>query len=78
METVRYAKDKPRECRYCYWWDPKLKECSRINKKCYYILTEVKKNKKESPCNGCPYGRVYPCVGYCLQKLMMNNKEGGS
>ena len=26
----RYAGDKPKECRYCYWWDRASWSCSRV------------------------------------------------
>lgn len=76
MSTVRYAKDKPKECKYCYWWDCYKKICVRGEEKCYYILPEKKEDpKKKSPCYGCPYGRTSPCVGVCLQKLMKKKER---
>ena len=26
-------------------------------------------------CEGCPYGRYSPCIGYCLQKILLEIKQ---
>lgn len=66
---TRYAADKPKDCRYCYFWEGKKKGCKLGEDQCYYILPEKKPEKKKSPCDGCPYGRVSPCIGYCIRQL---------
>lgn len=44
--------------------------------RCYYLLPPEKEKKKKSPCDGCPYGRVSPCIGYCLREIQQNRNEG--
>lgn len=85
----RYAPDKPKECKHCYFWKGKRKGCSQ--KECYYLLleendgsgavqgntlvSESSKCSKTGDCQGCPYGRHSPCIGYCLQKIMREMRE---
>ena len=84
----RYADDKPRECRYCYFWKGKIKGCSQ--EECYYLLPEENPALVDVPgnlpaqeisrnggggCQGCPYGRHSPCIGYCLKKILREMKE---
>ena len=76
MSEVRYAADKPKECKYCYFWEGKKKGCQLGEERCYYILPLEEEKKKKSPCDGCPYGRVSPCIGYCLREIQQNRKEG--
>ena len=76
MSEVRYAADKPKECKYCYFWEGKKKGCQLGEERCYYLLPPEKEKKKKSPCDGCPYGRVSPCIGYCLREIQQNRNEG--
>ena len=76
MCEVRYASDKPKECKYCYFWEGKKKGCQLGEERCYYLLPPEKEKKKKSPCDGCPYGRVSPCIGYCLREIQQNRNEG--
>lgn len=76
MSEVRYAADKPKECKYCYFWEGKKNGCKLGEERCYYLLPPEKEKKKKSPCDGCPYGRVSPCIGYCLREIQQNRKEG--
>ena len=82
----RYAPDKPKECKHCYFWKGKQKGCSQ--KECCYLLPEDSKEPGEAQgnlpmpksgengnCLGCPYGRHSPCIGYCLQKIMWEMRE---
>lgn len=41
-------------------------------KECYYLLPEEEPEETaaESACSSCPYGKVTPCIGYCLVKIM--------
>ena len=49
MSEIRYSPDKPKDCKYCYWY---YKRKGRTyGDHCYY---EVKPKEKESPCDGCP------------------------
>ena len=38
MSEQRYADDKPRDCRYCYFWNESSEVCERQT--CYYLLPE--------------------------------------
>ena len=35
---------------------------------CYYLISLPPKPKSE--CDGCPYGRDHPCIGWCTKKVM--------
>ncbi|NCB94179.1 MAG: hypothetical protein EOM40_16710 [Clostridia bacterium] len=76
MGKVVYDTDKPQDCKYCYFWLGKRKGCER--KECYYLIKEQPKSTKHKntpgECPGCPYGRVEPCIGYCLAKIMHEMK----
>ena len=65
MSDIQYSPDKPKDCKYCYWYY-KRKGCT-YGDHCYY---EVKPKEKESPCDGCPYGVTSPCIGYCVKELL--------
>ena len=76
-----YASDKPCDCRYCYYWDMRRSDC--IRDKCWYLLP-LPKNIAESfdddgrlisDCRICPYGRVSPCIGYCIAKLYREMRD---
>ena len=75
MNEIRYAADKPKECKYCFFWGGKKKGCELGEAKCYYILPEKKKAEPKSPCDGCPYGRVNPCIGYCLREIQQRGSN---
>lgn len=71
--TVRYAEDKPKDCRYCNFWNEKNKECRLGVENCYYLVPDEEMiNKKKSICDGCPYGRNAPCIGFCMKKIIGN------
>lgn len=74
MHGTRFSEEKPKDCRYCYFWCGKKKCCSLGKAECYYkvIEEEVKKNE----CSDCPYGKHSPCIGWCMKKLLSSN--GGS
>lgn len=67
MKT-QYAADKPSDCRYCYYWKNTRKGCSLGKANCYYRISPPPKSK--SDCDGCPYGRAQPCIGWCTKKLL--------
>ena len=48
----RYEEDKPRDCRYCYYWAGRVRGCSR--KECWYLIPLPEKPKKEFDENGVP------------------------
>jgi hypothetical protein len=76
----KYSGDKPKDCAYCYFWGGKKKGC--IQEQCYYLLPEsppvLKPGKHWIPCEGCPYGKYDPCIGYCIEKILKEGKDGSS
>lgn len=68
MNKNLYAPEKPNDCRYCYFWSGNRKRCSLGTQNCYYLITAPRKEKSE--CEGCPYGRDHPCIGWCTKKIM--------
>lgn len=78
MDRIRYAADKPQDCKYCYFWQGKVKGCQR--QQCYYFLPEKPKeavtniSPVQGECKDCPYGRIEPCVGYCIDKILHEMK----
>ena len=74
MKNPKYTKDKPKECRYCYWWSKYMKKCIRKKDECYYIQKKPKPKPRE-PCTGCPYGRVFPCVSFCMKSILKKQQE---
>ena len=68
VDKQRYTEDKPQDCNYCYFWNDKRNCCTKTE--CYYLRSE-----REPDCNGCPYGKHSPCIGYCLQKIMLYMKQ---
>lgn len=79
-DKCRYAEDKPISCEYCYYWKGKGKGCER--KTCYYILPEkapptveeLAKYYQRGNCDSCPYGRASPCIGFCIEKILLELK----
>lgn len=76
MERIRYSSDKPKDCRYCYYWKNKKVGCTLGVEKCYYRISPT---KEDSECDGCPYGRASPCIGWCTKRILeemgMNHSE---
>ena len=68
MSNKLYAEDKPKDCRYCFWWDDKRKSCALTEERCYYLLKPPE--KKITPCTDCCYGRTHPCVGFCMKRVL--------
>ncbi len=63
-----YTADKPSDCHYCYFWTNGRKGCRLGRNNCYYLISLPPKPKSE--CDGCPYGRDHPCIGWCTKKVM--------
>ena len=66
-----YTADKPSDCHYCYFWTNGRKGCRLGRNNCYYLISLPPKPKSE--CDGCPYGRDHPCIGWCTKKVMLVN-----
>ena len=76
MGDIRYADDKPKDCKYCYWWGGKSAGCSLGEEDCYYRLPDRSPDKPKSRCDGCPYKRSGPCIGYCISDIVKGTKRG--
>ena len=80
LDNRRYAGDKPKSCAYCYFWRGKKKGCELPE--CFYILPEKPavspklETMGEIRCDGCPYGKHSPCIGYCLAKILRELRVG--
>ena len=74
MQERKYAEEKPKECRLCYFWRGKKRGCSLGEENCYYLIQTPDKPKSE--CDGCPYGKNQPCIGWCTKKILQ--KSGGA
>lgn len=68
MDQAIYAEDKPSDCRLCYFWKNNKKGCSLGVENCYYLIQAPGKTKTD--CDGCPYGRDQPCIGWCTKKIL--------
>ena len=78
MSEYRFAGDKPKDCKYCYWWSGKHKGCDLGGfDNCYYRLPELPEQREKSGCDGCSYKiSGQPCVGFCLKAIMTDGREG--
>lgn len=68
VQQEMYDPDKPRDCSLCYFWINRQAACSLGKGNCYYKIKEQKKIPTE--CDGCPYGRHHPCIGWCTKKIL--------
>ena len=68
MSKIVYSPDKPNDCRYCHFWKNNKTGCCLGEDKCYYLISVPQKPKSE--CDGCPYGRDHPCIGWCTKKIL--------
>lgn len=68
MSKIVYSPDKPNDCRYCHFWKNNKTGCCLGEENCYYLISVPPKPKSE--CEGCPYGRDHPCIGWCTRKIM--------
>lgn len=74
---MRFADDRPKSCEYCYFWQGRNRGCELGGEaECYYRLPDEPEPKKKSECDGCSYGRVSPCIGYCLKKIQEGAGDG--
>lgn len=76
-DSPQYSQDKPKSCEYCFFWHGKRYGCEL--KDCHYLISEESEQKQDTDeisCDGCPYGKYSPCIGYCLMKIMRELKVG--
>ncbi|MCD8325699.1 MAG: hypothetical protein LUC90_03135 [Lachnospiraceae bacterium] len=75
---VRYSRDRPKSCEFCYYWKGRPAGCSLGEQNCFYIIHDEKNIKdKTGRCDGCPYGKHAPCIGWCTVEVM-NAVLGGN
>ena len=88
-DTQKYAKDKPSDCAYCYFWIANKKCCGQ--KECYYLIQNDASNfnsetadsqktdrfttEEVGNCKTCVYGRHSPCIGYCIKKILLETNR---
>lgn len=66
MQKSVFASDKPKDCKYCYFWR-ESSGCTLSKHGCYYLIKEP---DIKTECEGCPYGAHHPCIGWCTKKVM--------
>lgn len=60
MPEVKYAEERPKDCRYCYFWSGKKKGCDLGSEEnCYYRIRP--EETPYSECDGCPYRQEPKC-----------------
>ena len=63
----KHTQDKPKDCRYCYFWK-KSTGCTYKGKTgCYY---EPENTAPVTECTNCPYKRSGPCIGWCTREVL--------
>ena len=74
-----YIKDKPTDCRYCYYWTRAEPHCIYGFGQCFYTLQDpyTQDTVAESECADCPYGKYSPCIGWCSREILRSIKGGG-
>lgn len=60
---------KPKDCKFCYFWS-RQHGCTFNGKTACYYDTDKRNEGKKSDCDGCPYGRTFPCIGWCTKEVM--------
>lgn len=69
-KTVRYADDKPKDCKYCYFWGSRVKNCTLGGvENCHYLITEVEALAEKTKCDDCRYKKCGPCIGWCTKDV---------
>ena len=67
LSGINYSQDKPKECRYCYFWKNNRVGCELGSDNCFYRIPQ---KQAISECDGCPYGRASPCIGWCTKRIL--------
>ena len=74
--TVRYVDDKPKECKYCYFWDGKVKGCTLGGvENCHYLIRKNVSLIKITKCDDCPYKRNGSCIGWCTKDILQKKGD---
>lgn len=76
MCNARYEDDKPKNCKFCYFWGGRVKKCTLGGEeKCFYLIPE-KAPVEKTKCDDCPYRKNGPCIGWCTKELLRGEKPG--
>lgn len=75
-QEIRYAKDKPKSCEFCFYYEGKKVGCVLGKEHCYYRLPELKEEKPKSKCDNCCVSKVRKCIGFCIVEIA--SKRGGN
>ncbi len=65
---IGHMEDKPKDCRYCYFYKRQSGCIYKGKSECYYAQTQAKSPISE--CDGCSYGKASPCIGWCTKELL--------
>ncbi len=79
-------------CKYCLHWHGNKVGCTypygcccnapqhppRRNGEDVIYTSKPPAPVEHSECDGCPYGRVSPCIGWCTKELLKTIRHGGS
>lgn len=72
VKTLKFAEDKPKDCKFCYYWGGKKKGCILGGEeKCFYLIKEQPPVKK-TKCTDCPYKKTGHCIGVHLAAHVSN------
>ena len=77
-------------CKYCLYWHGKRQGCTypdgcccnipqhpaRRNGEDVIYTSESPAPVEHSECEGCPYGRYSPCIGWCTKELLKHIRHG--
>lgn len=74
MQEIKFTEDRPKDCRYCYFWSGKRTGCELGGEgNCYYRV-----RLREGPlneCEDCPYRQEPKCESLCMKKVLKDWKE---
>ena len=68
----KYAADKPKDCRKCFFGTSKG-VCTRYSE-CLYVIRRNKQTRKKCV-KDCPYGAHWPCIGWCTRKILEEKRN---
>ena len=72
MSEVKYAEDRPKDCRYCYFWSGRKRPVIWVVKKT--ATTGYVRRDPAQRIDGCPYRQEPKCVSLCMKKILKDWK----
>ena len=66
--TTPNSDSMPISCEYCYFWHQNC--CTRGSDGCFYLMKIKRRTREKTKCIDCPYGRDFPCLGWCTKDIM--------